>query len=347
MMGGDDVSFSFAEAERWRDVAHLGDCDDSVRALARCLGWETELDALVAAGRAAFEASPLGGGQGSAPPDAESAARASDAMARMLAHQDAVGPQSGETPTWDVAAAGAGPQETAVAARTPDQQAEDVAGTDAPQGLPLGARTHISGTFSGRREGAALDAAASIPPHALHWTLSLMDKGAPGVGAVLAVGAAYRPRADDSASFEYGLIRGTCDLRKGTVDLTCAWEEDGDGTASAASEQYRGSLELTADGGVVLSGRWHAAEGAEGSFSCILEADGGAACMVRRSGVWVGESYPGPEFQASVPANPITWALAVETDAVAGVPRVYGAGFFDDAGDVPGMPCLFFKLKDT
>lgn len=33
--------------DSWRDVLHLGDCDDSIRRLCRLLDWEEELDALI------------------------------------------------------------------------------------------------------------------------------------------------------------------------------------------------------------------------------------------------------------------------------------------------------------
>ena len=41
--------FIFDEKLRTRDVFHEGDCDDSVRQLCRLLGWEEELDKLIAA----------------------------------------------------------------------------------------------------------------------------------------------------------------------------------------------------------------------------------------------------------------------------------------------------------
>eukprot|EP00937_MAST-01D_sp_MAST-1D-sp2_P006518 g6518.t1 len=42
-------------AHNWRDVAHLGDCDDGVRALCAEMGWQQELDALCEAAAAARE----------------------------------------------------------------------------------------------------------------------------------------------------------------------------------------------------------------------------------------------------------------------------------------------------
>lgn len=40
-------------AENWRDVFHAGDCDNSIRLLARALGWEDDLDTLISSKGAA------------------------------------------------------------------------------------------------------------------------------------------------------------------------------------------------------------------------------------------------------------------------------------------------------
>jgi hypothetical protein len=49
---GPDNGFMFDQQGNYRDVACLQDCDDGVRVLAGLLGWEHELDELVAAGAA-------------------------------------------------------------------------------------------------------------------------------------------------------------------------------------------------------------------------------------------------------------------------------------------------------
>ena len=42
--------------------------------------------------------------------------------------------------------------------------------------------------------------------------------------------------------------------------------------------------------------------------------------------------------------NPIRWALSLATDTARKASAV-GAGFFEDAGDVPGQPVLTFGLR--
>ena len=61
------------------------------------------------------------------------------------------------------------------------------------------------------------------------------------------------------------------------------------------------------------------------------------------SGLWLGEARPAQGMEHEVPVNPIKWSLTL-CPAAAG-PSAFGAGFFDDAGDIPGQPVLFFVLK--
>ena len=61
------------------------------------------------------------------------------------------------------------------------------------------------------------------------------------------------------------------------------------------------------------------------------------------SGLWVGEALPAEGMEHEVPVNPIKWSLSL-CPAAAG-PSAFGAGFFDDAADVPGQPVLLFVLK--
>ena len=68
-----------------------------------------------------------------------------------------------------------------------------------------------------------------------------------------------------------------------------------------------------------------------------------AATPPRRhvSGLWIGEAVPDAVFAHEVAVNPIKWSLSlVEGDTVS----VFGGGYFDDAGDIPGCPVLFFHL---
>jgi len=59
---------------------------------------------------------------------------------------------------------------------------------------------------------------------------------------------------------------------------------------------------------------------------------------------------PRGAFAEFIPANPLYWVLAVLTPSVAlsfGSPRIFGAGFFSDAGDVEGHSVLFFALESS
>eukprot|EP00239_Pterosperma_sp_CCMP1384_P011603 CAMPEP_0197865372 /NCGR_PEP_ID=MMETSP1438-20131217/43632_1 /TAXON_ID=1461541 /ORGANISM="Pterosperma sp., Strain CCMP1384" /LENGTH=124 /DNA_ID=CAMNT_0043483835 /DNA_START=96 /DNA_END=467 /DNA_ORIENTATION=- len=63
----------------------------------------------------------------------------------------------------------------------------------------------------------------------------------------------------------------------------------------------------------------------------------------RLSGLWLGESKPAPELEGEVPTNPIKWSLCLipeETHL-----NAFGAGYFDDAGDIPDQPTLFYTLR--
>eukprot|EP00854_Cymbomonas_tetramitiformis_P027534 gene27534-33966_t len=58
------------------------------------------------------------------------------------------------------------------------------------------------------------------------------------------------------------------------------------------------------------------------------------------SGLWIGEAIPDEEFQHCVPTNPIKWSLTLSPSQ--GEVSAFGAGYFDDAADVPGQPVLFY-----
>eukprot|EP00281_Chroomonas_sp_CCMP1168_P022025 CAMPEP_0206232296 /NCGR_PEP_ID=MMETSP0047_2-20121206/11336_1 /ASSEMBLY_ACC=CAM_ASM_000192 /TAXON_ID=195065 /ORGANISM="Chroomonas mesostigmatica_cf, Strain CCMP1168" /LENGTH=145 /DNA_ID=CAMNT_0053656015 /DNA_START=98 /DNA_END=535 /DNA_ORIENTATION=+ len=64
------------------------------------------------------------------------------------------------------------------------------------------------------------------------------------------------------------------------------------------------------------------------------------------SGLWLGEAHPDPSF-SDVPVNPIKWALSLCPDPSGGAISAFGAGYFDDAGDIPGQPVLFYTLQGT
>lgn len=65
---------------------------------------------------------------------------------------------------------------------------------------------------------------------------------------------------------------------------------------------------------------------------------------LHHSGAWCGAATPAAELAPfGIPVNPCFWSLSVVTAARV----VFGAGYFDDAGDVPGRPLLRFLLAGT
>merc|ERR1712166_612067 len=56
----------------------------------------------------------------------------------------------------------------------------------------------------------------------------------------------------------------------------------------------------------------------------------------------------GDAFAHDTARNPITWALSSRSQELledAAAPAVFGCGFFDDSGDIPGMSVLFYTLQ--
>lgn len=103
---------------------------------------------------------------------------------------------------------------------------------------------------------------------------------------------------------------------------------------------------LQEDAGVLsFQGTWRdAGTGEGGQFACCKEPDEAGAQYV--SGLWLGQAAPDASLaDFLIPTNPIRWSLALLTAAPGGVPSAFGAGFFDDSGDVPDRPLLFFTLR--
>jgi len=79
------------------------------------------------------------------------------------------------------------------------------------------------------------------------------------------------------------------------------------------------------------------AVGASGEAAGSRSSDGPA-------GLWLGEARPSPQCLAEdpdIPTNPIKWSLALCAD------RAFGAGYFDDAADIPDTPVLYYTLRGT
>jgi NAD-dependent deacetylase sirtuin 2 len=89
-----------------------------------------------------------------------------------------------------------------------------------------------------------------------------------------------------------------------------------------------------------------------GTFSCELlvvsDDTGGIAGM---GGLFLGEAAPAAHLADSVPRNPINWCLAAlpasSSDQQQLMCPLVGAGFFDDSGDFPGSPVLWFYLEGS
>mmetsp|Transcript_5854 Transcript_5854/g.6737 ORF Transcript_5854/g.6737 Transcript_5854/m.6737 type:complete len:140 (-) Transcript_5854:259-678(-) len=63
------------------------------------------------------------------------------------------------------------------------------------------------------------------------------------------------------------------------------------------------------------------------------------------SGLWIGEAVPAEQFAGDTPVNPIKWSLSLLRDTYPEQVSAFGAGFFDDAGDIPGQPVIFYTLR--
>ncbi|PRW20829.1 NAD-dependent deacetylase sirtuin-2 [Chlorella sorokiniana] len=81
--------FDWDPATNYRDALYLGDCDAGVRQLCQLLGWEEDLDALMAAGQAQFEQARAGGAAGAVEDAAVAAAGSSSTEAVLRATAEA------------------------------------------------------------------------------------------------------------------------------------------------------------------------------------------------------------------------------------------------------------------
>lgn len=72
---------------------------------------------------------------------------------------------------------------------------------------------------------------------------------------------------------------------------------------------------------------------------------GSASWPSHLAGLWLGQASPDDSLKYDTPVNPIAWSLALVPPA--GGPSAFGAGFFDDAGDIPGAPVLVFTLTGS
>lgn len=114
LLGFSGGGFVFEGSEgAYRDVLYLGDTDDGVRQLAELLGWQAELDALIAAGG-------IGGGDSSSSQMAQASSREGSSGSKQ---DSSSAPEAAASPDVDAgeksesstsaAAAAADPQDTA------------------------------------------------------------------------------------------------------------------------------------------------------------------------------------------------------------------------------------------
>ena len=201
-----------------------------------------------------------------------------------------------------------------------------------------GAAAHLSGHF----RGTATDGTT------LNWVLSLRTQG-----AITAFGCGYtlHPEAGGRVC-QYQTLRGVASLADGTLALVSKPTRADDKNTS--EYLFDGVITVTAGDDTAtpsISGTWKK----KGSADIGLPENAGSFTVKQvpptsqhNSGLWLGEAVPLDAFAHDTARNPITWALSsrppegLEDPAA---PGVFGCGFFDDAGDIPGMPVLFYTLQ--
>ncbi|KNC48563.1 fatty-acid-coa ligase FadD [Thecamonas trahens ATCC 50062] len=147
------------------------------------------------------------------------------------------------------------------------------------------------------------------------------------------------------ASADGDLVIGTyaAESRKATFRVSGIAAGSDDGTLVFTGTVFGGSgSSSSSDAAVVrMAGTWNQpSSGVSGMFGLMLVEPGASL-----AGVWKGEAVPAPELAPfCIPTNPITWVLAPIPDRG---DAVVGAGFFDDAADVPGQPVIAFTVTGT
>jgi hypothetical protein len=103
--------------------------------------------------------------------------------------------------------------------------------------------------------------------------------------------------------------------------------------------------QLQEDHGILsFQGTWLDSNTKEnGQFACCKEPDNAGTYI---SGLWLGQAVPDVSLaDFMIPTNPIRWSLALLQQAPGGVPSAFGMGYFDDSGDIPNKPLLYFTLR--
>lgn len=162
----------------------------------------------------------------------------------------------------------------------------------------------------------------------LHWVVTLASQAV----EPSAFGAALLPELPHGGGVT--VLRGSWDRGRRRLQLT-------EGRPGGAPVAYEGKL-VPGSGAqpVTILGTWR--DGSDsGSFVVAAEPEDAAAHV---SGLWLGHAVPSPDLaDFLIPTNPIRWALTLQPSSG----RCFGAGYFDDSGDVPGKPVLFFTMDGT
>ncbi len=185
----------------------------------------------------------------------------------------------------------------------------------------------ISNIWTGQSWGSPTDERLSLT-----WTLSLTPS------------AEYPSAFGATREANPKVLHGTWTPATSVLRLVCASIEIQDDVCT-----YEGLLREEEDGCYTLSGSFTRA-GRLGKFLMRTEPDD---AQVHLSGIWVGEAAPDVSLEPfCIPTNPIRWTLSLLTpsssssvSAASDAVSVFGAGYFDDAADVPGRPLLFYTLK--
>lgn len=133
----------------------------------------------------------------------------------------------------------------------------------------------------------------------------------------------------------------TCRLLSGHFDATALSVrivESSACDANATTIEYAGQVEHQNGSGVLL------VLNVAGTTRRVVMRMEDRNAALHHSGAWCGAASPAAELAPfGIPTNPCFWSLSVVTAARV----VFGAGYFDDAGDVPGRPLLRFLLAGT
>ena len=107
---------------------------------------------------------------------------------------------------------------------------------------------------------------------------------------------------------------------------------------------YMATLQEDPSGILSFQGTWRDSNtGESGQFAACKEPDNIGTYI---SGLWLGQAVPDASLaDFMIPTNPIRWSLALLQKAPGGVPSVFGMGYFDDSGDIPNKPLLYFTLR--